>query len=199
MSLTKLLFIWYYQPRLKSIHCLHRRLWDNQNHHSLDLSNGCTAFKDDTINPYIQSQLNRPPLHLITSPLPSSSLSSRFYYRHFRLGGFHRFIAHLCSKLRNTPARMMAASQISLYQLKLGRCTRTVVTSLLRFWESRNMMKTGELMGVDMLLLDDQVFGSLNDYCVFCYVDYVSIVLFFITNLLFLQSSLIQANHRSTS
>lgn len=51
----------------------------------------------------------------------------------------------------------MAASQISLYQLKLGRCTRTVVTSLLRFWESRNMMKTGELMGVDMLLLDDQV------------------------------------------
>ncbi|CAF1711402.1 unnamed protein product, partial [Brassica napus] len=41
------------------------------------------------------------------------------------------FIAHLCSKLRNTPARMMAASEISLYELKPGRCTRTVVTGLL--------------------------------------------------------------------
>lgn len=94
---------------------------------------------------------------------------------------------------------MMAASEISLYELKPGRCTRTVVTGLLWFWEPRNMKKTGEIMGVDMLLLDDQVFVSLNDYCVCCYVAYVSIVLFFYYKSPLLQSPLIQANHRSTN
>lgn len=61
------------------------------------------------------------------------------------------------------------------------------------------MKKTGEIMGVDMLLLDDQVFVSLNDYCVCCYVAYVSIVLFFYYKSPLLQSPLIQANHRSTN
>ncbi|WZZ51322.1 hypothetical protein YC2023_051429 [Brassica napus] len=40
--------------------------------------------------------------------------------------------------------------------LRPGRCARIVVTRLLRFWEARNAKKGGELMGVDMLLLDDQ-------------------------------------------
>ncbi|KAG2255018.1 hypothetical protein Bca52824_074312 [Brassica carinata] len=37
-----------------------------------------------------------------------------------------------------------------------GRCARIVVTRLHRFWKARNAKKEGELMGVDMLLLDDQ-------------------------------------------
>ncbi|CAH8363779.1 unnamed protein product [Eruca vesicaria subsp. sativa] len=50
----------------------------------------------------------------------------------------------------------MAVSQISLFELKPGHCARIIVTRLLRFWEARNAKKGGELMGVDMLLLDDQ-------------------------------------------
>ncbi|CAN7141876.1 unnamed protein product [Brassica rapa subsp. narinosa] len=50
----------------------------------------------------------------------------------------------------------MAAPQISLSELRPGRCARIVVTRLLRFWEARNAKKGGELMGLDMLLLDDQ-------------------------------------------
>ena len=56
----------------------------------------------------------------------------------------------------------MAASQISLSELKPERCTQTVVTRLLRFWEARNVRKAGELMGVHMLLLDDQVYVPLS-------------------------------------
>ncbi|CAN6860572.1 unnamed protein product [Brassica oleracea] len=50
----------------------------------------------------------------------------------------------------------MAAPQIYLSELRPGRCARIVVTRLLRFWEARNAKKGSELMGLDMLLLDDQ-------------------------------------------
>ncbi|KAF2530429.1 hypothetical protein F2Q70_00029166 [Brassica cretica] len=36
------------------------------------------------------------------------------------------------------------------------RDTQTVVTRLLRFWEAKNVKKAGELVGIDMLFLDDQ-------------------------------------------
>ncbi|KAL0715884.1 hypothetical protein Bca4012_065206 [Brassica carinata] len=45
----------------------------------------------------------------------------------------------------------MAAPQISLSDLRPGRCVRIIVARLIRFWEARN---GGELMGVDILLLD---------------------------------------------
>lgn len=32
-----------------------------------------------------------------------------------------------------------------------------VVTSLLRFWEARNVKKSGELMSVDFMLLNEKV------------------------------------------
>ncbi|KAG5385522.1 hypothetical protein IGI04_017852 [Brassica rapa subsp. trilocularis] len=35
---------------------------------------------------------------------------------------------------------------------KGGRCRNTVEVRLLKFWEDRNVMKRGELMGVDMLI-----------------------------------------------
>ncbi|KAG5384242.1 hypothetical protein IGI04_035712, partial [Brassica rapa subsp. trilocularis] len=45
---------------------------------------------------------------------------------------------------------------ICLIIYKKRHCAQIVVTRLLRFWEARNAKKDGELMGVDMLLLDDQ-------------------------------------------
>ncbi|CAN6884132.1 unnamed protein product [Brassica oleracea] len=41
-----------------------------------------------------------------------------------------------------------------LLEVKPGRCKQTVHTKLLQFWESRNVKKGGEMMGVDMLLID---------------------------------------------
>ncbi|WZY95223.1 hypothetical protein YC2023_067552 [Brassica napus] len=56
----------------------------------------------------------------------------------------------------------MAASQIVLSELRPGCCARIVVTRLLRFWEARNAKKGGALMGVDMLLLDDQELSGFD-------------------------------------
>ncbi|CAN7023313.1 unnamed protein product, partial [Brassica rapa subsp. trilocularis] len=43
-----------------------------------------------------------------------------------------------------------AASQISVSELRRGRCARIVVTRLLLFWEARNAKKGGELIGHDV-------------------------------------------------
>ncbi|KAF2557401.1 hypothetical protein F2Q68_00015223 [Brassica cretica] len=41
--------------------------------------------------------------------------------------------------------------------LKAGRCSNTADVRLLKFWEARNVRKGGELMSLDMLLLDEQI------------------------------------------
>ncbi|WZY86926.1 hypothetical protein YC2023_033310 [Brassica napus] len=74
--------------------------------------------------------------------------------RHRQLDGFYKFNAPLYSNIRN--ARTMAASQISLSEMKPKRCTRTIVTAVLWFREAKNVKKSGELMGSICLLLDDQ-------------------------------------------
>ncbi|KAL0690402.1 hypothetical protein Bca4012_090080 [Brassica carinata] len=50
----------------------------------------------------------------------------------------------------------MANSCTLLADLKAGRCSNTAEVRLLRFWEARNVKKGGELMSVDMLLLDEK-------------------------------------------
>ncbi|CAH8360231.1 unnamed protein product [Eruca vesicaria subsp. sativa] len=45
---------------------------------------------------------------------------------------------------------------VLLSDLQAGRSSSTVQVRLLRFWEARNFRRGGELMGVDMLLLDSQ-------------------------------------------
>ncbi|CAG7876677.1 unnamed protein product [Brassica rapa] len=64
----------------------------------------------------------------------------------------------------------MANVLVFLSDLQTGRSSSTVQFRLLRFWEARNVRRGGELMGVDMLLLDSQVsyltlpFVLLNPY-----------------------------------
>ncbi|KAL0877547.1 hypothetical protein Bca101_027252 [Brassica carinata] len=48
------------------------------------------------------------------------------------------------------------ASRWKLCYKKAGRSSSSVQVRLLRFWEARNVRRGGELMGVDMLLLDSQ-------------------------------------------
>ncbi|KAJ4890661.1 hypothetical protein Rs2_30409 [Raphanus sativus] len=49
----------------------------------------------------------------------------------------------------------MANLYILLADLRAGRCSNTAEVRLLRFWEARNINKGGELMSVEMLLIDD--------------------------------------------
>uniref|UniRef100_M4E6X0 Uncharacterized protein n=1 Tax=Brassica campestris TaxID=3711 RepID=M4E6X0_BRACM len=41
--------------------------------------------------------------------------------------------------------------------LRLGRSAQFVVGRLLRFWDSKNIKKQGEFMGITLLLLDEKV------------------------------------------
>ncbi|KAG5378216.1 hypothetical protein IGI04_026058, partial [Brassica rapa subsp. trilocularis] len=59
----------------------------------------------------------------------------------------------------------MASTSTLLADLRAGRCSNTAEVCLLRFLEARNINKGGELMSVDMLLLDENstlVHGSVS-------------------------------------
>ncbi|KAL0797217.1 hypothetical protein Bca101_068594 [Brassica carinata] len=49
----------------------------------------------------------------------------------------------------------MANSYTLLVDLRAGRCSNTAEVRLLRLWEARNINKRGELMSVEMLLIDE--------------------------------------------
>ncbi|KAG2312750.1 hypothetical protein Bca52824_024307 [Brassica carinata] len=49
----------------------------------------------------------------------------------------------------------MANSYTLLADLRAGRCSNTAEVRLLRLWEARNINKRGELMSVEMLLIDE--------------------------------------------
>ncbi|CAF1920723.1 unnamed protein product [Brassica napus] len=58
----------------------------------------------------------------------------------------------------------MANSYTLLQNLRAGRCSNTAEVRLLRFWEAKNINKGGELISVDMLLIDENltvVHGSI--------------------------------------
>ncbi|KAL0667383.1 hypothetical protein Bca4012_030087 [Brassica carinata] len=48
----------------------------------------------------------------------------------------------------------MAISRIFFSDLKSGKCSFVVEARLLRYWEARNVKRGGELMWIDMLLMD---------------------------------------------
>ncbi|KAL0656514.1 hypothetical protein Bca4012_077098 [Brassica carinata] len=48
----------------------------------------------------------------------------------------------------------MATSQVHLLELNVVHCRETVRIRLLRFWEALNVKKAGELMVIDMLLIN---------------------------------------------
>ncbi|KAL0706973.1 hypothetical protein Bca4012_073399 [Brassica carinata] len=51
----------------------------------------------------------------------------------------------------------MANVSVFLSDLQTGRSSSTFQVRLIYFWEARNVHRGGELMGVDMLLLDSHV------------------------------------------
>ncbi|KAH0906347.1 LOW QUALITY PROTEIN: hypothetical protein HID58_038174 [Brassica napus] len=67
---------------------------------------------------------------------------------------FTFFLWESLLKQSDTPSDM--SSYVLLANLRAGRCSNTAEVRLLRFWEARNDRKDGELMSLDMLLLDEQ-------------------------------------------
>ena len=80
----------------------------------------------------------------------------RFSYKKIWFFSTLRIILHsfkLTSKLNPWD---MANVSVFLSDLQTGRSSSSVEVRLLRFWETRNVRHDGELMGVDMLLLDSR-------------------------------------------
>ncbi|WZZ18730.1 hypothetical protein YC2023_111819 [Brassica napus] len=49
---------------------------------------------------------------------------------------------------------VLSAPKVFFSDLNSGKCSSVVEARLLRFWEARNVKRGGELMWVDMLLID---------------------------------------------
>ncbi|KAG2315098.1 hypothetical protein Bca52824_018220 [Brassica carinata] len=50
----------------------------------------------------------------------------------------------------------MANSYTVLADLRAGRCSNVAEVRFLRFWEAKNINKRGQLMSLEMLLIDEQ-------------------------------------------
>ncbi|KAH0898125.1 hypothetical protein HID58_047693 [Brassica napus] len=48
----------------------------------------------------------------------------------------------------------MAMTKVFFSDLKSGRCSFVVESRLLRFWEAKNVKRGGELMWMDLLMVD---------------------------------------------
>ncbi|CAH8324322.1 unnamed protein product [Eruca vesicaria subsp. sativa] len=63
----------------------------------------------------------------------------------------------------------MANMMVLLSDLRAGRSSSTVQVWLPHLWEAKNFRRGGELMGVDMLLLDSQsrrkLYAWINKFC----------------------------------
>ncbi|CAH8377748.1 unnamed protein product [Eruca vesicaria subsp. sativa] len=51
----------------------------------------------------------------------------------------------------------MPTSYTVLADLKAGRCSKAAEICFLRFWEARNLTKNGQLMSLEMLLIDEHL------------------------------------------
>ena len=63
----------------------------------------------------------------------------------------------------------MAIPNIFLSDLKTDKCSSVIEARLLRFWEVRNVKRGGELMWVDMLLMDVNVRSLLQPFSRYVY------------------------------
>lgn len=57
----------------------------------------------------------------------------------------------------SAPVANAAVAYSTFETLRLGRTGQSVVGRLIRFWDSRNINKNGEFMGITILLLDELV------------------------------------------
>ena len=66
------------------------------------------------------------------------------------------------ASVANAAVPNVAGAYSTFNTLRLGRSAQTFVARLIRFWDSRNIHKNGEFMGITILLLDEQVMIASN-------------------------------------
>ena len=67
-------------------------------------------------------------------------------------------------------AAAVAVAYSTFESLRLGKTAQAVVGRLIRFWDSRNINKNGEFMGITILLLDELVRIISNLFLLFFYL-----------------------------
>ncbi|CAN7015598.1 unnamed protein product [Brassica oleracea var. botrytis] len=75
---------------------------------------------------------------------------------------FRNYVSFVLNSPVNKRLCAMANVLVLFSDLQTGRSTSTVEVRLFRFREARNIRRGGELMGIDVLLLDSQILGELN-------------------------------------
>ena len=93
------------------------------------------------------------------SPSPTSS-----HIKMKRMSDYAKSFCFLKSRIRvhyHWKPSTMATSQVHLLELNVVHCRETVRMRLLRFWEALNVKKAGELMVIDMLLINATVSRNL--------------------------------------
>lgn len=73
--------------------------------------------------------------------------------RFFTISQSHNFLAieSYSSSVR------MAITKVFFSDLRAGRCSSVVEARLLRFWEAKNVKRDGEVMWMDLLMVDVNV------------------------------------------
>lgn len=70
------------------------------------------------------------------------------------------------------PVANAAVAYSTFESLRLGRAAQSVVARLIRFWDSRNINKNGEFMGITILLLDELLRIISNLFLLFLVLSY---------------------------
>lgn len=70
------------------------------------------------------------------------------------------------------PVTNAAVAYSTFESLRLGRAAQSVVARLIRFWDSRNINKNGEFMGITILLLDELLRIISNLFLLFLVLSY---------------------------
>ena len=80
----------------------------------------------------------------------------------------------------------MAMTKVFFFDLKAGQCSSVVEARLLRFWQAKNVKRGGELMWMDLLMVDVNVSYSFyhSRYNFFFHI-YIYIYIFSLCSLLF--------------
>ncbi|KAF8095639.1 hypothetical protein N665_0328s0018 [Sinapis alba] len=96
---------------------------------------------------------------MLTSPFPSLIYKFERIARGMNLHNPSQLIRSL-----NCFSSDVVVAQSAFNFLRLGRSSQFIVARLLHFWNSKNIKKHGELMGIILLFLDEKVLYRQASY-----------------------------------
>ena len=162
----------------------------------------CSSFvvyrPSDCLDPVTVFVFNHLKSSLIPIPLRINLLRRSSARSCINMMRFHRCALHafLISHLAHSQILLilksysssfsMAMTKVFFFDLKAGQCSSVVEARLLRFWQAKNVKRGGELMWMDLLMVDVNVSYSFyhSRYNFFFHI-YIYIYIFSLCSLLF--------------